>query len=86
MSIIPRDEPYFYVEKLQKMDCKIVNQMVMVAGHIEERKMKAMEVLFCGQKFSAYADCITGSIYDAETGRCFSSNSLEIVKRRKRGN
>ena len=83
MSIIPRDEPYFYVEKLQKIDGKIVNKMVHVAGHVEERKMKVVDVMFSGVKYPAYADCITGSIYDSETGRCFSSSKLKIVKGRK---
>jgi len=83
MSIIPRDEPYFYVEKLQKIDGKIVNKMVNVAGHIEERQMKVVDVMFSGVHYPAFADCITGSIYDSETGQCFSSSKLKIVKRRK---
>jgi hypothetical protein len=48
--------------------------------HVDEiRQMRLVDVLFNNKFFKAYADCVTGSLYDPKTKECLSSANLRIV-------
>jgi hypothetical protein len=79
--ILSQDAPYITIERLMRIEADVVNKYVVVLGKKERRKMKKILVCLRNQTFNAFADCVTGSIYNAVTGLCLSSTNLHIVRK-----
>ena len=81
---ISKHEPFLPSDKIKSLKGETVNKHVLVLGEKEERAMKITSLLMKGKELMVYVDCVTGSIYDIKTGRCFSSSDLRIVPKRDR--
>jgi hypothetical protein len=79
--VLPQDAPYITIERLARIESDVVYKYVKVLGKKERRKMKKILVCLHNQMFNAFADCVTGSIYNAATGLCLSSTNLYIVRK-----
>jgi hypothetical protein len=79
--VLPQDAPYITIERLARIESDVVYKYVKVLGKKERRQMKKILVCLHNKMFNAFADCVTGSIYNAVTGLCLSSTNLHIVRK-----
>ena len=77
--VLPKHAPYVSLEKLAKINTKVVVRHIKILGEREKRNMKLIKVYLGGNEFKAYADCVTGSLYHAVTGVCLSSTHLHLT-------
>jgi len=66
-------EPYVKIEKIKFQKGKFVDKRVCGLTINEVRKMKLIDIELNKENKKAYVDLITGSLYEARTGRCLSS-------------
>lgn len=80
---ISHKEPFVRADILRILEGTTVKAHIKGVHVNEVRKMKLVNVRFKGGAIQAYADCVTGSLYDAKTRCCLSSTSLwiHVIKR-----
>jgi hypothetical protein len=80
---ISHKEPFVRADILRILEGTPVKAHIKGVHVNEVRKMKLVNVRFKGGVIQAYADCVTGSLYDVETRDCLSSANLwiHVIKR-----
>ena len=76
-------EPYARLDKIKNRKGKLVERRICGVSIDEVRKMKLIDIEMDKKFKKAYVDLITGSLYDSNTGICFSSPNLYIAKARE---